>query len=155
MPTTNEEATKIVSISQEYMSYDQMKELFIRLDEEVGKNTDNSSLKTSLAMMRLLVDPPTTPPIPKWVKPAFISLVAAHFLIVIGVTAAFFILPFKAPWYIALPLMSFIFFFSTTRVNCRCTDLENHLRKELGMKPIAAFVGHYFIKPAKQFIMRK
>lgn len=155
MPTTNEEATRIVSISQEYMSYDQMKDLFIRLDDEVGKLTDNSSLRTSLAMMRLLVDPPIIPPVSKWVKPALIVLVFAHFLIVIGVTTAFFILPFKTPWYIALPLMSFIFFFSTTRVNCRCTDIENYLRKELGMKPIAAFVGHYFIKPIKQLMFHK
>lgn len=150
MPTTQEEAAKIVSISQEYMSYDEMKQLFIRLDDEVGKFTDNSSLKTSLSMMRMLVDPPVIPPKPFWLKPALYFLIAAHAAVVIGVTVAFFLLPFNAPWFIALPLMSFIFFFSTTRVNCRCTDLENNLRKELGMKPIPGFIGYYFLKPLKK-----
>ena len=56
MPTSNTEAAKIVQISQEYIPMDKMKELFIRLDEEVGKHTDNDSLKTSLAMMRSLVE---------------------------------------------------------------------------------------------------
>lgn len=132
-----------------------MKQLFVRLDDEVGKFTNNNSLKTSLAMMRLLIDPPVAPPKPFWLKPILYLLIAAHAAVVIGIALSFFFLPFKTPWFIALPLMSFIFFFSTNRVNCQCTELENNLRKKLEMKPISGFVGHYFLRPFKNFLNKK
>lgn len=56
MPTSNSEAENIVKISQEYIPLDKMKELFIRLDEEVGSISTNDSLKVSLKMMRSLVE---------------------------------------------------------------------------------------------------
>jgi len=56
MPTSNNEAENIVRISQEYIPLDKMKELFIRLDEEVGSISTNDSLKVSLKMMRNLVE---------------------------------------------------------------------------------------------------
>lgn len=56
MPTSNTEAEQIVRISEEYLTIEQMKELFIRLDDEVGQWTDNDSLKVSLKMMRSLVE---------------------------------------------------------------------------------------------------
>ena len=56
MPTTQEEAAKIIEISQEFMSFDKLAELYKRLDEEVGKKSDNDSLKTSLQMMRAFME---------------------------------------------------------------------------------------------------
>jgi hypothetical protein len=56
MPTSNNEAENIVKISQEYIPMDKMKELFVRLDEEVGAFSNNDSLKVSLKMMRNLVE---------------------------------------------------------------------------------------------------
>jgi hypothetical protein len=56
MPTSNNEAENIVKISQEYIPMDKMKELFVRLDEEVGAFSNNDSLKVSLKMMRSLVE---------------------------------------------------------------------------------------------------
>ncbi len=56
MPTTTSEATQIIRISREYLQFDKLKEMFVRLDEEVGAYTNNDSLKTSLSMMRRLVD---------------------------------------------------------------------------------------------------
>ena len=35
-------------------------------------------------------------------------------------------------------------------LDCPLTNLENHLRKKLGMKRIGGFVGHYFIKPIRR-----
>lgn len=154
MPTTRDEAKRIVSISEEYISYDKLVQLFIRLDDEVGKKTTNDSLKQSLAMMRVLVDPPLAPP-PFWLKPALWLLVTVHYLLVIGIILSFLILPFAAPWYIALPLCAFIWFFASSRVECKLTDLENEMRRKLGMRRIGGFVGHYFIKPVKRLIIRR
>ncbi len=148
MPTSTEEATKIITLSKMHLSTDAMKSLFVSLDEEVGKFTDNSSLQVSLKMLRGLVDPsPATPE--WWVKPAFYTLVAVHMALIIGMMIAFVLLPFKAEWYIALPLYAFIFFFSSNRVICKLTILENILREKLHMKKIGGFVSTYFVRPAK------
>lgn len=56
MPTTVNEAERIVQISLEYLPLDDMKELFVRLDDEVGEHSTNDSLKVSLKMMRQLVE---------------------------------------------------------------------------------------------------
>ena len=52
MPTSREEATKICEIIDDFLTQDQAKEITARLYDEVGKDTDNDSLKVSLAMLR-------------------------------------------------------------------------------------------------------
>ena len=62
-----------------------------------------------------------------------------------------FVLPFMAPWYISLPLMTWVFNLTFTRmVDCPMTKLENKLRRELGMREIKFFVGHYITWPIKR-----
>ena len=78
---------------------------------------------------------------------AFILIVTLHMILVIGIVTSFLVLPFKEPWYTALPLMVFIWFFSTSNVKCKLTMLENHIRKKIGKKRIGGFVGHYILKP--------
>lgn len=56
MPTSNDEAKKIVEIINAYVSLDTAKDITKRLDEEVGRHTDNDSLKVSLQMLRKLYD---------------------------------------------------------------------------------------------------
>ena len=56
MPTSREEADKIYSIVNEYLGPDMSRELTKRLDEEVGKESDNDSLRISLAMLRALYE---------------------------------------------------------------------------------------------------
>lgn len=81
--------------------------------------------------------------------------VLLHWLVVIGNFTAFFILVFQGlhpeqytPWYIALPLCTFIGVISTSRVlDCPLTAKENKMRRELGLPEIRAFIKHYFIKP--------
>lgn len=149
MPTTQNEANSIISIAQEYIELDKMKELFIRLDDEIGKHTTNDSLKKSLKMIRNLVAPPLKPA-PIWLWLSFYALVAMHIILVITVATSFCILPFFAKWYIAVPLMTFIVFFSTTRIECQLTNMENKMRKRLGLKRIGGFVGFYFLRPIKK-----
>jgi len=151
MPTTNSEANQIIKISQEYIQLDKLRELFIRLDKEVGQNSTNDSLKTSLTMMRMLVDPPM-PPAPFLLKIAFYLLVIVHFILVCAISLSFLILPFYADWYVAVPCMAFIFFFATTRVDCQLTNLENKIRVRLGKKRIGGFIGFYMFKPLKRIL---
>lgn len=55
MPTTNEEARKVVSIAQEYLPLHRLVHLFSRLNLEVGRMSDNASVRDSLEMMHRLV----------------------------------------------------------------------------------------------------
>mgnify|MGYP001261251687 CR=1 FL=1 len=81
--------------------------------------------------------------------------VLIHWIIVFGNLGAFFILLYSGmhpdqvvPWYIALPLCTFIGVISTSRVlDCPLTRLENKLRKDVGLSQIKGFIGHYFLKP--------
>lgn len=144
----NNDILQMSDIIQSYLPEEKSLELFIKLDEEIGKKTQNTTIKSILQELRKTVDKPLPPP-PLWLKAIFYLLIIVHIAMVIAVFFAFFILPFYTPWYISIPLMTFIFFFSTTRVECQLTNLENGIRKRLGRKKIGGFVGHYFIKPAK------
>ena len=56
MPTSNDEAKKIVSIMNEYLSDSDAQSITRRLVEEVGQASDNDSLKVSLQMLRALYE---------------------------------------------------------------------------------------------------
>jgi len=56
MPTSNEEARKIVSIMNEFLTPENAQRITVRLDEEVGQLTDNESLQISLNMLRSLYE---------------------------------------------------------------------------------------------------
>ena len=81
--------------------------------------------------------------------------VLLHWFVVIGNFLAFFILAYQGfhpnqtvPWYVALPLCTFIAVISFSRVlDCPLTAIENKFRKEIGLPPIKAFIKHYFIRP--------
>jgi hypothetical protein len=78
-------------------------------------------------------------------------VVAFHLFVVFGNLFAIFVLPFMTPWYISLPLMTWVFNLTFTQmVDCPVTKLENKLRRELGMKEIKFFVGHYITWPIKR-----
>lgn len=155
MPTTvQEEASRIVSVAQSFIPQEKLTELLIKLDEEIGKKSENDLTKQFLATLRSIVDKPL-PPAPMWLWTVFYSLVILHILLVTMVFGSFFVLPFLSPWYIAIPCMTFIWFFSTTRVDCQLTNLENFMRKKLGLKKIGGFVGHYFAKPIKLLWQKK
>ena len=152
--TLQEEASHVVILIQNYINQEKLKELLVKLDEDIGKKSDNEITKQFLFSLRDVVDKPL-PPASKWLWLAFYSLVAFHVLLVTLVFTSFFVLPICAPWYIAIPCMTFIWFFSTTRVDCQLTNLENFMRPSLGMKKIGGFVGHYFLRPTKALWSKK
>lgn len=138
--STTDNAAIAVSIIREYLTNEQTKELIGRLcDIEYNE---------LLFAINEIVNPPA-PPVPKWVKPTLYVLVAIHWVLVVAMILSFCLLPFLAEWFIAVPLMAFIVFFSTNRVTCKCTEFENYLRGKLGLKPIGGFVSHYFVRPIK------
>lgn len=56
MPTSINEAKKIQEIINSFLSNEQAIEITQRLDDEVGKKTDNDSLRVSLKMLRELYE---------------------------------------------------------------------------------------------------
>ena len=89
-------------------------------------------------------------------------VVLLHWAVVIGNFCAFFILafqgftPYGLPWYVCLPLCSFIALISFSRVlDCPMTRYENKMRVKLGKPTIKGFIGHYFLKPYVRRKVRK
>lgn len=89
-------------------------------------------------------------------------VVLLHWVVVLGNFSAFFILsfqgftPYGLPWYVCLPLCSFIALISFSRVlDCPMTRYENKLRVQLGRPTIKGFIGHYFLKPYVRRKIRK
>ena len=86
----------------------------------------------------------------------FRCVVALHMAVCIGNLTCFFVLPFiEAPW-ISLPCCTLIFFLTFQKeVTCPMTRFENELRKELGMREIHGFVGHYIVRPLRNKIKNR
>jgi len=83
-------------------------------------------------------------------------VVLFHAGIIASNILAFFILPFAADWFVAVPCMSAILFLTLARgITCPLTDLENSMRRRAGLKRIGGFVGYYFIKPWRRLWARK
>lgn len=88
-----------------------------------------------------------------WIK--LYLLIVFHVFVVVGNLAAFFILPFKVPFYVALPIMSYIFTISFSRdFTCPLTAAENRLRRKMDLPEIKGFIGHYFVKPYRRLMRR-
>lgn len=149
----HDEAVHVVALIQKHLTPEKTKELVIALDDQIGRTSEDQTVKKLFADARMIVDPPIEIPFYLW--PAFVMLVIIHMVLVIGVIVSFCVLPFMTPWYIALPLMTFIWFFSTSRVECKLTNLENDLRVRLGKKRIGGFVGHYLVKPIKLYLWKR
>jgi hypothetical protein len=77
---------------------------------------------------------------------SLISLVIAHLLIVLVNLVAIPVLLIYEPWYVSVPLSSFLLRLATVERECPLTSLENRIRVKLGMKKIRSFIGHYIMK---------
>ena len=77
----------------------------------------------------------------------YISVIL-HFILFLGNILSALILPFVVPWYVALPLCTFLVRLMVSRDRCPATDLENYIRLKIGL-PKIAFVKNYIINPIK------
>lgn len=73
-------------------------------------------------------------------------VVAVHMLAIIFNLIAFIILPFLTPWYIALPLDTFLANAIFNNWNCPLTQLENAVRIRIGKPKIRVFIKHYLVE---------
>lgn len=156
MATNNNEANELYAICSTYLAPRKLYSMFEECNEKIGVKTSNTSLKVSLQMLTNLAfehmkkeDEKVTKNL--WLyNILFKGLVSFHFLIVIINILSFFILPFYFSLFISVPLMSFIGWFSTSKiVDCPLTRLENKLRDILQKRRIKGFIGHYIVKPIR------
>ena len=142
------EAT-LSNIMNEYLSPEDAQEIVQRLESEVGSEDD--TVKVSLSLLRSLYD--HEEPKTDYANQSYLYLVISfHFAVILGNVAALFVLPFVAPWYISLPLMSLIVNLMFSPLSCPLTRLESRIRKSLGMDEIRHFVKHYFIEPVRKYV---
>ena len=80
------------------------------------------------------------------------TVVIIHLILIVVNIVSLLILPFFTPWYIAIPLMTFIVRATFSRDRCILTDLENSIRKSMGLKEIR-FIKNYIMQPSKKMIM--
>ena len=153
MPTSVEEANSIVEIMDDFLDADDARELTARLEHEVGQGTDNDSLKVSLEMLKeLYKDRTGSRKKDRLKKISLYSLVTFHYFVITVNIVAFFILPFLYPLLVWMPLNSFILTVTFSREICPLTRLENYIRTSLGMPRIGGFIGHYAVRPVKNFL---
>jgi len=156
MPTSVEEANSIVEIMDDFLDADDARELTARLEHEVGQGTDNDSLKVSLEMLKELYKGRTgSRKKDRLKKISLYSLVTFHYFVITVNIVAFFVLPFLYPLLVWMPLNSFILTVTFTREVCPLTRLENYIRTSLGMPRIGGFIGHYLVRPVKNFLKNR
>ena len=156
MPTSVEEANSIVEIMDDFLDADDARELTARLEHEVGQGTDNDSLKVSLEMLKeLYKDRTGSRKKDRLKKISLYSLVTFHYFVITVNIVAFFVLPFLYPLLVWMPLNSFILTVTFTREICPLTRLENYIRTSLGMPRIGGFIGHYAVRPVKNFLKNR
>ena len=156
MPTSVEEANSIMEIMDDFLDADDARELTARLEHEVGQGTDNDSLKVSLEMLKeLYKDKTGSRKKDLYKKTCLYSLIAFHSFAVTVNIIAFFVLPFLYPLLVWMPLNSFILTVTFTREICPLTRLENYIRTSLGMPRIGGFLGHYAVRPIKNFLKNR
>ena len=156
MPTSVQEANSIVEIMDDFLDADDARELTARLEQEIGQHTDNDSLKVSLEMLKELYKDRTGSRKKDLAKKITLwSLVYFHAFVIVVNMIAFFVLPFMYPLLVWMPINSFILTVIFTREICPLTRLENYLRSSIGLPRIGGFIGHYAVKPVKNFLKNR
>ena len=153
MPTSKAEANTIMEIIDDFLSPEQAKEITKRLEKEVGKETDNDSLKVSLKMLKSLYhDVGIRKERKQFLRLLLFSVIMGHAAIIILNVATLFILPFYVSWYIALPVMTLIVNLIFSPISCPLTKLESRIRRELGYPEVRFFIKHYLLDPVRKLI---
>lgn len=76
-------------------------------------------------------------------KALFIAVVLLHYLLIILVGLSIPMLILSTDWFIWLPLTVLILQIPTSLGRCPLTELENVIRKKMGMPIIRSFIKEY------------
>ena len=157
MPTTHENINTIRKIIREELptiTNEQLAVLFKRINEESGELSTNESYKISTRMLRTIYEKPKVVYTSIWVAKIFLPIIITiHFFIIAGNILAALVLPFVTPWYIALPLCTFVVWLTFSPISCPLTRLETRIRMFLGLERVEFFVKHYIINPLKKLLL--
>ena len=86
----------------------------------------------------------------------FYIIVVLHAMLIAANVLSVMIIPAMVPWYISVPLDSFLFnlFFNRAFKECPLTQLESAVRQKINMPPIKSYLGHYLYAPARRIYRR-
>ncbi len=81
-----------------------------------------------------------------FLKIALYITVAAHYALFIGLMASPVPLFLYTPWYVSVPLVSWVINIATLRgLRCPLTELENYIRRKMGIPEIKGFVSRWIL----------
>lgn len=80
----------------------------------------------------------------KFWRVALYLIVGSHAVLVLSMAAAIPYLIVLQPWYISVPLTTWIINLAVLPVRCPLTTLENYVRVKLNMQRISGFIDHYW-----------
>jgi hypothetical protein len=80
------------------------------------------------------------------IKTLIALVVSFHLFIIFVNMAAIFYLAANEPWYVSVPLISFLIRLATVERECPLTIVENWLREKAGKRKVRTFIGHYIVK---------
>lgn len=155
MSVEKNEAQVILDIMGDFLSPEQAKEITKRLNNQVGQNTNDQSLKKSFELLESLYKEGRPDRYVKLRQTFLITIIAIHAAIIIANFAAMFIIAWAAPWYVALPVITLIINLMFSPITCPLTKLESKIRRSLGMPEIKFFIAHYFFKPVRGYMHQR
>tara|TARA_Y100000034_G_scaffold129820_1_gene187004 strand:+ start:3483 stop:3938 length:456 start_codon:yes stop_codon:yes gene_type:complete len=148
MPTSQNEAKAIQDIINEFLTPEEAQEITTRLNQEVGENTDNDSLRVSLEMLKGLYAEEKPPSRRQRVM---LTMVVGGHMAVLGFNIiAMFTLPFYTPWYVALPIITLLINLMFSPIACPLTKLESRIRRSMKYPEVRYFVKYYFVDPLRK-----
>lgn len=143
------DAAAIRKIMEEYLPGANAQEVFKRLYKEVGEASEDEVVKSGLFALQEALAPVPKPP--KKMKFILKAIIAFHALIIVFNFIAIFVLPFLAPWYVSLPLITLVINLMFSPIACPLTKLESTIRRGMGLPEVRFFMKHYFIDPARKW----
>lgn len=77
---------------------------------------------------------------------ALYTTVIAHYLLFGGLLASIPFVLIYEPWYVSIPIVSWLINIGSLRgLRCPLTELENYLRRKIGLPEIKGFVSKYIL----------
>lgn len=80
------------------------------------------------------------------IRSALLLVVLAHFALFLALAGSGIALLIWEPWYVSIPLVTWILRLPVLPGVCQLTQLESSLRVRLGLSPIKSFIREHVLK---------